>query len=258
MSKFHNVGGEEWTVKASTDFYIGKDKEAPVCQIIDNIDDLLRLTENKDYKRIHSRNDLASLFNDFVNVGYEPFIRWTAECISSLFVRVNKINYHITTQNLVPDSLDGGICVENEVVFNKLSGAMLKFKNDVFKPCHKSYYNECDIPLFENCRTIVPSGKLYNIGKLYKQRGISISDMVELDVRKAFTKAFIDINRVPVFSQFDEWKPYRGEEIKNLTLYMVKVNKVSLFFQRTHCLVYGKFLKHPMDTDARGAAKLKL
>ena len=28
LSKFHNVGGEEWTVKASTDFYIGKDKEA--------------------------------------------------------------------------------------------------------------------------------------------------------------------------------------------------------------------------------------
>ena len=111
------------------------------------------------------------------------------------------------------------------------------------------------MPLFENCRTIVPSGKLYNIGKLYKQRGISMSDMVELDVRKAFTKAFIDINRVPVFSQFDEWKPYRGEEIKNLTLHMVKVNKVSLFFQRTHCLVYGKFLKHLMDTDARGRSE---
>ena len=53
LSKFHNVGGEEWAVKASTDFYIGKDKEAPVCKIIDNIDDLLRLTENEDYKIIH-------------------------------------------------------------------------------------------------------------------------------------------------------------------------------------------------------------
>ena len=73
--------------------------------------------------------------------------------------------------------------------------------------------------------------------------------MVELDVRKAFTKAFIDIKRVPVFSQFDEWKPYKGETIKNLTLYMVKVDKVSLFFQRTHCPVYGKFLKHLMETD---------
>ena len=101
----------------------------------------------------------------------------------------------------------------------------------------------------------MPSGKLYNMGKLNKQRGINIGDMVELDVRKAFTKAFIDINRVPVFSQFDEWKPYRGEEIKNLTLYMVKVDKVSLFFQRTHCLVYGKFLKHLMETDAGGRSE---
>ena len=249
LSKFHNINGGQWMVKASTDFYIGKDKEAPVCKIIDNIDDLLTLNESENYKIIHARNNLASLFNDFVNAGYEPSIRWTAGYISDLFIRVNKINYHITTQNLVPDSLDGGICVENEVVFNKLSGAMLKFKNDVFKPCHKSYYNEYDMPLFENCRTIVPSGKLYNMGKLYNQRGISMSDMVELDVRKAFTKAFTDINRVPVFSQFDEWKPYRGEGIKNLTLYMVKVDKVSLFFQRTHCLVYGKFLKHLMETD---------
>ena len=249
LSKFHNVGGEEWTVKASTDFYIGKDKEAPVCKVIDSIDDLLRLTESEDYKTIHSGSDLASLFNDFVNAGYEPFIRWTAGYTSSLFVRVNKINYHIISQNLVPDSLDGGICVDNEVVFNKLSEAMYKFRNDVFRPCHKSYYKEHDMPLFENCRTIVPSGKLYDMGKLYKQGGITTSDMVELDVRKAFTKAFIDIKRVPVLSQFDEWKPYKGEGIENLTLYMAMVDKVSLFFQRTHCLVYGKFLKHLMETE---------
>ena len=184
------------------------------------------------------------MFNDFANAGYEPFIRWTAGYISSLFVRVSKINYHIISQNLVPDSLDGGICVDNEVVPNKLSEAMYTFRNDVFRPCHKSYYNEHDMPLFENCSTIVPSGKLYDMGKLYKQRGITISDMVELDVRKAFTKAFIDIKRIPVFSQFDEWKPYKGEGIKNLTLYMVLVDKVRLFFQRTHCLVYGKYNHH--------------
>ena len=28
LSKFYNVGGEEWTEKASTDFYIGKDKKS--------------------------------------------------------------------------------------------------------------------------------------------------------------------------------------------------------------------------------------
>ena len=39
------------------------------------------------------------------------------------------------------------------------------------------------------------------------------------------------------------------EKVKNLTLHMVIVDKVSPFFQRTHCLVYGKFLQHLMDTD---------
>ena len=51
LSKFHNVGGEDWTVKASTDFYIGKDKEAPVRKVIGSIDDLLRFTENENYKK---------------------------------------------------------------------------------------------------------------------------------------------------------------------------------------------------------------
>ena len=146
-------------------------------------------------------------------------MRWTAGYISSLFIRVNKINYHRISQSLVPDSLDGGICVDNDVVFNKLSDAMSKFRDDVFTACHKSYYKEYDMPLFENCRTILPSGKLYNMGKVCRQRGTTIDDMVELDVRIAFTKAFIDINRVPAFSQFDEWKPYKAEAIKDLTIY---------------------------------------
>ena len=63
--------------------------------------------------------------------------------------------------------------------------------------------------------------------------------MVELDVRKAFTKAFIDRKNSAVFGQFGEWKLYKGETIRNLTLYIVKVDKVSLFFQRTHCLVWA-------------------
>ena len=88
--------------------------------------------ENDDCAIVHSRNDLASLFTGFVNAGYEPTIRWTGGYISSLFVRVNKINYYIISQNLVPDSVDGGICVDNEVVFNKLSEAMRKCRNDVF------------------------------------------------------------------------------------------------------------------------------
>ena len=56
------------------------------------------------------------------------------------------------------------------------------------------------MPLFDNCRIIVPSGKFHNMEKSYRQRGIITDDMVELDVRKAFTKAFIDIERVPALA----------------------------------------------------------
>ena len=68
----------------------------------------------------------------------------------------------------------------------------------------------------------------------------------EIDVRKAYTSAFNKIAEIPVFTQFDIWKPFNGDVSKfhDLTLYLVKPTKRSLFFNKAYTLVYGMFLKH--------------
>ena len=71
----------------------------------------------------------------------------------------------------------------------------------------------------------------------------------EIDVRKAYTSAFNKISEIPVFTQFDIWKPFNDDgnhltDYHDLTLYLVKPTKRSLFFNKAYTLVYGKFLKH--------------
>ena len=56
------------------------------------------------------------------------------------------------------------------------------------------------------------------------------------------------MTEIPVFTQFDVWKPYKKEHIIEsfhpLTLYLVKCTGEAMFFNKTYCLVYGQFLKH--------------
>ena len=74
----------------------------------------------------------------------------------------------------------------------------------------------------------------------------------EIDVRKAYTHAFNQITEIPVFNQFDIWKQFSYKnhdysKFHELTLFLVKPKEQALFFNKTHCLVYGKFLKHYAD-----------
>ena len=70
---------------------------------------------------------------------------------------------------------------------------------------------------------------------------------VEIDIRKAFTHAFNKIKEIPVFTQFDVWKHYDymkhdHRKLHELTLYLVKANKPTMFFNKTCNLIYGRFL----------------
>ena len=56
------------------------------------------------------------------------------------------------------------------------------------------------------------------------------------------------ISEIPVFSQFDVWKPYDQKvhdhsKLHGLTLYLVKAKKQNMFVNKTYNLIYGMFLK---------------
>ena len=115
---------------------------------------------------------------------------------------------------------------------------MSHFGAQLFKQEHKSYYNQQDIDILDEYRTIA------NIGWLKKTK--TPKKLVEIDVSKAYTAAFMQIKRVPVFNEFDIWKPYRGEPLKSLNLYIVRVKKEAkhhMFLNKRHNLCYGQFLR---------------
>ena len=132
--------------------------------------------------------------------GCEPQVRFTGCIISDLYLKLcikkKSIRYRIKTQNLVTSSADGTITVITEQVSNNMSKAMCEFNTALFNPLHKSYYNETDIQILEECRTIPPVGELNKFYKAFNQKTENFDKHVfltntttEIDVRKACTHA---------------------------------------------------------------------
>ena len=51
-----------------------------------------------------------------------------------------------------------------------MSKAMFNFNTALFKATHKSYYNEVDVEIFKECRTIPPTGETNTHYYLYNPK----------------------------------------------------------------------------------------
>ena len=244
--KRSEMGGEkELSVKVSDNYYINDREEPRECKMIDTIEDLLHLKDKDEYILIHRDNDLPKLLHDFKESGYEPFVKYQAGTISELKImwRIKKlkktIHYTIQSQNLSKSKIDEDVVVSSEEAYKKTSEAMFKMNKSIFNENHKSYYTDTDIEILDECRTIVPVG-LINNPEVEK-------NVAEIDINKAFTKAFTSIKKIPIFRQFDIWRKWSSElnvnDMPSLTLYMVRVANANIMFNKRHNLIYGKFLK---------------
>ena len=284
LSSLQQHKGREYMnlkVRAPIDFHLNKSEEPSEYIIFDKIDDILKLhqpteeeikskkpQQEKEYKLIHSKNDLIGVLCDLVESGYEPKIRYEAGTISQIKLRFEKKTYIIATQNLVPSCIHGSVRVKCETTFNNMNKAMFKFNKALFNPLHKSFYTDTYIDVLDEYRTIVPSGKIQDTyrqieyrekfnqmtGKVENQEyhhfiEASHKNACEIDMTKAFTHALTKMKKIPVFNQFDKWVKYNGEEIEDLVLYTVEVYEANLFFNKRFCLCYGKFLKNVLNDD---------
>ena len=152
------------TVRASPDCRINEKDEPIECKMIQSLDDIKCYAEHDGYTLIYDGNDLSELFYLSKEGGYTPQVKFSAGIVSELFFRfkINKkiIRCKVKTQNLVNSSVDGTISVRTEQIYNNMSKAMFKFNKSLFNPLHKSYYNEIDVDLFKECRTINPVGQI--------------------------------------------------------------------------------------------------
>ena len=270
-------GFRDLSVKVSDNYYINDREEPRECKMIDTIEDLLHLKDKDEYILIHRDNDLPKLLHDFKESGYEPFVKYQAGTISELKVRwrIKKlkktIDYTIQSQNLSKSKIDEDVVVSSEEAYKKTSEAMFKMNKSIFNENHKSYYTDTDIEILDECRTIVPAG-LINNPEVEKNvadapQGFCRS-VAEIDINKAFTKAFTSIKKIPIFRQFDIWRKWSSElnvndmpsltqqscessDLSDLTLYMVKVSNANIMFNKKHNLIYGKFLKKLIEKGVK-------
>ena len=101
---------------------------------------------------------------------------------------------------------------------------LTKFNKALFKMQYKSYYTDQDIDILNEYRTVP------NI-VFFQQRPNKVK-LCEIDVSKAYTSALTLITKVPIFNEFDSFQPYDMHGIRDMHLYIIKVQSLSLFFQQ--------------------------
>ena len=248
-------------------FYITDKTEPPKYKMFSHIDESLKLTDQDEYYLIHKENNLTKVLYQFKKVGYEPYIRYRAGRISELRIKFTyksadtrkiirrkaqpyniptktlekdkTITYIISTQDLSKDTLERDIATDTEDKYNRIAEAMFNFNKKLFSSSHMSQYDDVDIEILDECRTVVPLG--------YLEKHVEFKNLVEIDRTKAFTWAFNQISKIPIFNAFDSWKAWDGtldiNKLSSLTLYKVEVSKGNMFFNKKFNIIYGKFLR---------------
>ena len=254
-------------IKVSKNFSITDKTAPPKYKMFSHIDELLKLTDQDEYYLVHKDNNLMEVLYQFKKVGYEPYIRYRAGKISDLKIKFTyksadtkriigrkvqpyniptktlekdrTVNYIISTQDLSKDTLERDIDADTEEKYNRIAEAMFIFNKKLFSSNHMSQYDDVDIEILDECRTVVPLG--------YLDKNIDVNELVEIDRSKAFTWAFNQISKIPIFNAFDSWKAWDGtldiNKLSSLTLYKVEVLKGNMFFNKKFNIIYGKFLR---------------
>ncbi|MFM7983000.1 MAG: hypothetical protein ACKPKO_27120, partial [Candidatus Fonsibacter sp.] len=82
---------------------------------------------------------------------------------------------------------------------------MHDFSQRLFKLNHRSSYTRQDIDILDEYRTIA------NVSILKPPP--THTNLVEIDVGKAYTAAFTQMKEIPVFNEFAAFKPYNQQQI---------------------------------------------
>jgi len=242
--------GDTYTPRVGDGYFIKEDAKPRPAKMITTIDDILQVVRDmpkpEDPKEkqiltiIHKDDNLTDLLYQLIGAGYSPGVSFESGRITALKLELNKIFCIIQTQQLVKSAIDGVVAVDSEEVYNNMNSAMCALTSKLFLKSHLSYYTQHDVDVLDSYRTKPICG---NLSKAPSK------SVVEIDVSKAYTAAFCKLTEIPIFNEFDAFKPYGGEPVLPLNLYVVKDFSHPLSTQ-DRALVYGKYLQEGMDIVA--------
>ena len=272
-----NKEEEVFLVKASTNYLLREDKNIVNYKMISHINDIITILRDapappvqpkrrkkgeakpevkkeKELKEIvfliQKDNDLEAILWQLIDAKYIPKVRWGAGTLATLTIEANGTIFILRNQNLTNEEIDGLIEVDTEECYKKVNDAMFDFQMSVFKNEHLSHYSKQDVDILDEYRTVA------NVGC---SRSLQ-ADLVEIDIGKAYTAALKKISCVPVFNEFDRFKPYKeGDAIQDMNLYTVKAKgNHNLFFNKRNNLCYGFFLKKFLLEGDKTTSNLKI
>ena len=177
-------------------------------------------------------DNLTGLYYELRSAGYDTGIKYETGRITHLIMEFSKITFIIRTQQLITSVIQYPVVVDNEETYNLMNTAMVDFNKKLFKSSHKSSYTQEDINILDEYRTISNTGMLSKKPK---------DDLVEIDVSKAYTSAFCKIKKIPIFTEFDNFVKYSGQNIDSYSLYIVESKSSNLLFSKRFNLCYGMF-----------------
>jgi hypothetical protein len=228
---------DEFLVYTTPYFKTDEDKTPIKHHMIESVDDLVKIAkmiqeqdteEDDDDKNkrnityiVHKYDDLEQILWDLYTCGYVPQIKFQASRITHLTLKLNDNIFVIRSQQLNLSEIDGCVETNTEDTYNKMNEAMVQFETRLFRKDHKSYYSTEDINILDEYRTVANAGLLEKLPKR--------SELVEIDVSKAYTRAFMNIEQIPVFNEFDVWETYDDEKVKDEYLYILEVSKFNMF-----------------------------
>jgi hypothetical protein len=209
-------------------------------------------------KKIHlvvSNDRIDDIFFELKEVGYTPLIKFECGRITMITLEFNSLIFVIKSQQLVTSSIERCEAVESETIYNNMNRAMHDFHSAIFVNKTKSYYNQQDIQILDEYRTVANIGMLNQL-EVNQKTNEPIHKMIEIDRSRAYTTAFGEITKVPVFNVFDIFKPYNNEEISDYTLYTVRSKSANLFFNKDNNLCYGYILRQLVVEKNSGKSDL--
>ena len=133
----------------------------------------------------------------------------------------------------VKNENDTMMFIDNKTTLNNYTEAVNKLYDGVFNRQSMSTYNEEHLNIDDLYTVKAIQGYLINSCDLYDA----------IDIRKCYTSGFSEIDTVPVFEYFDDYKKYDGSKIEPYNKYIIKLlsgNDVSkLMFKNLINRCYG-------------------
>lgn len=175
--------------------------------------------------------------NLYEHYGYKPgAIRCTGGHITSFSIRNGK---HIcrVEERRADDSWDPYDAEELRDL-NDVSERMHELKTKVCRRAHISTYSE---GAFKDLNQFY-RGPV--VGKFQKVPDV---DLIEFDVKRAYTNHMREINQIPIFGKYDDFVKYDGHEIESLTRYIVRARIDKVMITKDYETMYGFSLMHLMS-----------